>query len=699
MRALRLLPLLAILAAATATAAPPQLTSLTVRLTPQNAIGTGCPMKSAVTGQPTIAYSTAGAENFVFPFDDPLPPDAVLSHLQVTMAILGTCPDSHSLQVRLNANLPGRDPAWGAFSAAKPTSHLTSCSTPASFRQVTVYSTSVIPPVVRPYLRGAPNELNVEELADGSCGDVLIEYLDVTLYFYAGLPRVEFEVTPATPEEQRRVLMHRYRSDYDYPSPWQAMIPGANDSARDNRVMIRGTVTNPDGSAYANESVYLRVMDPPGAPAPYMPAGEVKRFDNPYGWSLFPNSQLDYLTLWQTFTTDGSGRFEAVLPTAWFLAGDNQLVEASALPLPLYLYTTPQGECRESDGCYQSGTFTAWRRVYLEADRMFREGAFIRTDVPAGSTEVPVDNARPWRQARPNNPIPITLIHAPVPGVSGASMEQRNVIRARGGRRGVLELDAPLANAYVARASSTDSREQAGDAVGRTDRGTFALQTALAIGFFETAFTDYEILPEGTKNAVPYLPLVEECPSMMYCSEIAGIWFESSDGYSAAKNHQHLVAGAVNNDSEIGHAVMGQHGGFPNAAFVWNAKIEEIVADSNNAQYGGLNLTSVIAETTVHELVHLYDVNPPALVSDTPATMPITGGHCNFMAWDGGHCLMNNNRTRTERGDGAVSAHVQPGVVSGQAGMTFPFGDSEYRRIRYRLDPLPQFFQTNRDSH
>lgn len=691
MQRFRMLVVFAWFAAPVVSAAPPQLTSMTIRLTPQNALGDGCPMKSAATGQPTIGYSVATADP-IFAFADPLPEEVVLSYLQVEMAILGSCPESNSLKLRLNPNMADRDPEAGTFDARKPQSSLTSCSTPASFSEVSVFSSSVIAQV-RPYLRGEENELHVEELADGACGDVRIEYLDVTFHYYENVPHIQFAVTPATPEDERKVLIHRRRSDYDYLSPWQSAVPGTDDQQA-SRVLIRGTVTNSDGSAYANERVYLRVQDPP-SPIPYMPAGMVRWFDNPYGISLFLVPSFDFLTYWQTFSTNGEGKFEAVMPTAQYLAGENQVVEASTIFLPLLIYPG-RVECREDDGCYRGGTFTTWRRVYLEADRMFREGAFIRTDVPAGSTEIQVTNARPWRWARPTNPIPITIIHSGSDFAGPFYMEQRNVIRARGGQNGVLELDLPVSRDYFARVSSVDSRLRAGDAVGRTDRGTFAQHTALAIDFFQTAFTDYQVLPEGTKNVVPYVPLVEECPSMRYCTEIAGKWFENSNGSVARNNHQHLVAASRSEfdaSGEIGHAVLGQHGPFPNAAFIFNALIEEIVADTNGP-YAGLNLNNFIAETTVHELVHLYDVNPPGLFSDDP-TVPITGGHCMLMAWDGGQCLMSSNRTAAEHADGKVSAHVQPGVVGA---VVNDFGDSEYRRIRYRLDPLPQFFQRNRDT-
>ena len=68
-------------------------------------------------------------------------------------------------------------------------------------------------------------------------------------------------------------------------------------------------------------------------------------------------------------------------------------------------------------------------------------------------------------------------------------------------------------------------------------------------------------------------------------------------------------------------------------------------------------------------MVHTYDVNQP--ITDTQ------GGHCTSDAWDGGHCLMNSQRTKAERGDGKVSLHNDP------------WQSSEYRRIRRRGEPNP----------
>jgi hypothetical protein len=149
-------------------------------------------------------------------------------------------------------------------------------------------------------------------------------------------------------------------------------------------------VTNNDGTPYANESIYLRQYDP-ADPSPYIPPGARHDWDNGGGTGSFSDDgvinlpQYDQLffTPWSIDQTDSEGRFSTILRKGGYFAGDNVAVEASAVPLAL-----PQGpgtgECSGSDRCYRGGTFTWWKRMYLEVDNMFRSGAFLTRDVAPG---------------------------------------------------------------------------------------------------------------------------------------------------------------------------------------------------------------------------------------------------------------------------------------------------------------------------
>jgi len=99
--------------------------------------------------------------------------------------------------------------------------------------------------------------------------------------------------------------------------------------------------------------------------------------------------------------------------------------------------------------------------------------------------------------------------------------------------------------------------------------------------------------------------------------------------------------------------------------FSWNATIESTFGQSANI---------VLGEDAAHEMVHTFDVNQP---------VNVTGGHCSEMAWNNTqrNCLLSRHRTDVERATGDVTLH------------NLPWFTSEYRRIRRRPDPLPQFDQ------
>lgn len=99
---------------------------------------------------------------------------------------------------------------------------------------------------------------------------------------------------------------------------------------------------------------------------------------------------------------------------------------------------------------------------------------------------------------------------------------------------------------------------------------------------------------------------------------------------------------------------------------LFNMNIETIAAAA------GLNLLNVRRETAAHELVHTFDVNPPAR---------LTLGHCSRPAWDHNNCLMSPLREPWEHADGIVSLHNDP------------WDSSEYRRVRHSVEPMPMVFQ------
>jgi hypothetical protein len=144
--------------------------------------------------------------------------------------------------------------------------------------------------------------------------------------------------------------------------------------------------------------------------------------------------------------------------------------------------------------------------------------------------------------------------------------------------------------------------------------------------------------------------------------------------------------------------MVGQFGAYPTASYVLTGRIEQIIATQPG--YGGLNTSNMIAETAAHELVHLYDVNPPVLASDNPAVLP-TGGHCTALAYDFGNCHMSSAKQPPEYADSRVTLDNKAGYVN-CAGLCADrwdlWGASKYRRIRYQKEPLPEVMQKNRNA-
>jgi hypothetical protein len=197
-------------------------------------------------------------------------------------------------------------------------------------------------------------------------------------------------------------------------------------------------------------------------------------------------------------------------------------------------------------------------------------------------------------------------------------------------------------------------------------------------------YTDVRVLKDGSENVMQYVPFIAQCTIEQYCGEVAGAWFDNRDHDTSAKNHIHLVAAAGDSLlSTLGENLM--NGGAllyapPPALFVFNANIQTDIADKGS-DIVGLDPAAVTNQVTAHELVHTFDVNSPAR---------ITGGHCDVTVpngWQGGHCLMNPNRTTPERGSAIFSLHVDP------------WTSSEYRRVRHAFEPLPMVFQHDVDPN
>jgi hypothetical protein len=662
----------AALLATIALRADTSLQSMTITLRPQNPLTSSCLMIGN-DGTPTLAYGTAATEANQFVFHDPLPQGAIVSSMAVTISSMASCQPSPNLSVKLNPDRSGVIDFFKDLGTLTPV-HTFSCILPSRFVADEVFAPNLVFPDPPLYISGDDNIIAVTEVGD-SCGSVRIEYVSVTLYYFVSLPSVIFD--PIATLDDAKVIMHLWRSDYDYLSNLQGAVQPP--SARDHNVLVRGTAYDATGATLAGQTIYVRTADPPD-PSPYLPAGMSHDGDNPYGWEGFANSD-DFG--WVGVATDANGRFEVIMPMSEQYAGDNQEVEASALPLP---YVESPTRCKSDLACYRSPTFTNWRRVYIERDRMFRKGAFISADVMPSATKVRVTDGSPFKGAKASNPIPVLFIHSSALDPNGQSgAELRNVIKVTGGKRfPTLELDAPLTLAYVERPSSFDASLESGDAVGvfRGDVDVFPSYLDPSIEFFKGVYTDVHVLKDGSENVMQYVPFVAKCPSDNYCGEVVGAWFDNRDHDTSAKNHVHLVAAAADSlAGTLGFNLMsGGRDNYaePQALFVFNASIQAAAADASNPAIGGSDPVAVTNQVTAHELVHTFDVNQPER---------LTTGHCTANGFAGGLCLMNESRSKAQLASATFSLHADP------------WASSEYRRVRRAPEPLPLLFQQNVDPN
>jgi len=208
----------------------------------------------------------------------------------------------------------------------------------------------------------------------------------------------DIRYTPPDPEptitfdavlpQHTRVLTHNYGA-YPYPSPLQTL---------DGAIRVNAFVSL-NGQPAPNKTIHFRLIDPPDAADYVAHAGDSTYGDNADGPGSLNGQQV------VTAVSDGAVRVSVTLNVSSFAAGDNYQIEASG---------TPNFSCGLA--CAKSATFTAWKRIYVEYNKMFRRGAFLREDAEPGARRLLIDDA----DGLPNPPFVVRLLHAePVDAPSG----------------------------------------------------------------------------------------------------------------------------------------------------------------------------------------------------------------------------------------------------------------------------------------
>jgi hypothetical protein len=695
-------------AAANLSATAVQMQAVATVIFPVNSVRPGCPMYSA-NGGLTTTYSTPAAENNTFVFDDFLPPTAILTNVGISLSLLGDgCPNPDPIVVYLNQGYPGVALGMTIGTGYSGGDSTPNCQTPGQFEEIGRMGPSMLTPDIAPYVRNGPNAITVDEPPNGSCSQ-FIEYVVVYLVYYDSndLPLISFDLSATSSEDQRKVLMHRWRSEAAYPYLSSFQVAAAqNDAGRDGHIQINATVTDASGTPLPGMDLFVRTVDPPD-PSTYLPPAESHWGDNPWGLLSFLIPYVPEPSYgWHLVTSDGNGRISLPLPVggqgipSTMPAGDNVQIQASAIFLP---FVSPT-RCTPALGCYMGGVITSWRRVYIERDRMFRKGTFLVQNAAHGATILSVSSIADFGNASTNNPISAILIHGDSESASSPQnyLETVYVKKAAGGK---LTLTQPLRYDYFAANSSVNPSLWAGDAIGKyaSDADLYPTDLSLAVDFFgaktcqnppacDSLYTDFMVLAEGSAgpnppivpNMVPYIPFISSCtPTLAYCLEIAERFFGSRSGRQTLPGHQHFISSASDSiDIQNWSGSLGNTCKDADAICRSNGAAGTVLIYNVAIGWTGLSLTPMLQEISAHELAHTFDVNQANAPDYGHCTsqQPQPGGP--MASNQSGHCLMNANRTNQERTDGRIGFHVSP------------WETSEYRRIRARPDPIPQTWQS-----
>jgi len=610
-----------------------------------------------------------------FYFNNPLPISTKVTQIDVAALMSGSI-SAAGLPVTaiLNEFLTGDGTNWVHDVASAPQPPYTGCQ----FVQFSANGFN-FPDGILPMMTGINSiRLNPPEM--------WIAWVDVTLHYDAP-PSIEFELN-SVPDSQRRVILHTREDDQDYFADAQKRVAATAD-LRGGRIEIKARMMRAS-TPVANAPMYFRIYDP-SDPSPYY-AAYSRPGDNHEG-SFLSKTAGDLPMNVPFAITDNDGWAKIVLNAGAHSAGDNYQIDASALPFG------PSTDCTVLKNCYRSGVITAWKRMYVETDVMFRNGAFLAAATvqpqPQQPQRVVVDDCGPFRMGQT-----VYFIHGPRFGVtSDGYYGEPNTIIDRPRRLGhgthqcELTLATPLSYVYY---GPDGGLAFLADGIGIIDSNPyFVPNTSLLKSEFATAYIDFVFYPmnvtyapASSSDSLSLVPHIDEIgstldpppPSVLETEhrEFASKWLSQW----GAPNYLHIIGADYDftNPDRLGVTLAVDSQQY---VYMYVGRMEHLV---------GANAASLNAELTVHETAHNWHVNPGGVFGGG-----INGGHCEYRNWQ-------NNATCTEfySPSGTVTSDVSvPSAISwchpvcgewydGHVGFHFKSRlISEYTYMRWRFDPLP----------
>jgi len=394
------------------------------------------------------------------------------------------------------------------------------------------------------------------------------------------------------PSADTRVMISIREGD-SYPSGLQTT---------DGAITIRARVTE-YGSGKSGVTVYFTLHDPDDQ-SPYEEGGEGD--DNEGTGTLSVSTDV----------TDEDGYAETVL-TISSDAGDNWDVHASLLPVGC-------------GGWAETGVLVAWKRIYVEEDRMYVSGTDLTSDVASSSDTITVDDANGFDVDNV-----IKIFDADIPDGETAT------ITAKSGNDLTLEED--LTNGYtVARgAAITKSDTLVYDANITRVNDAFGIYTNIW-GTDGGCFVEFKWREDGSTN-VPYKHNMTLSDRVAFTS----VWFQNS----SESNYLHLVGAEYASSGAYGISADGS-----NYNYIYVQRIKDVFGASSE---------TVNADVVAHEFGHQFSLTA------------VDGSHQNVYCHLGSltdYCLMDS--TRRDRTD-AYSEFCFPAS-----------GENHIREIRIAPDGL-----------
>jgi hypothetical protein len=498
--------------------------------------------------------------------------------------------------------------------------------------------------------------------------------------------------TCTTPPCDNRILASiapwdHYESRYQEPSPTPGTV----------RFKVRGTILDYVTRQPKTGTVYLRLDDPDDT-APYVVAAGDAHSPNVGACATFAGSTPG--TACQAafaVQADANGRFEATVTAPIPVAGAAHATAAAGNNYQITASADPAFPCVGLNPCAKSAVFTLWKRVYVEEEHMFRNGAFIVARAPAKTSEIPVSSDAPFRSLTPGVSR-LRLVHANT-GAPGDSFYADTVtfqaIAQDGAGGWIVRILGSLPRAYGETLPAGTRPPVNGllrDGVGVLQDGTYDPNTVYTSQLLESAFVELQPVPPLAVTETPY---AREIP-LWYMPYYSSRWLQrrattapaSALSVPAADNVFHRIGIAqmplvqpsppkTDWGAELGVTVVG--GGIHYSA-INVQRITDlaagIVRDRNGKrvgpQYRDLPAVTLNGETTAHETAHFW----------VPRGGSDGHGHCIHTRWqrDGLNCLMHEEYTGRGLADGLVDLHYENHG-----------GDSEYMKIRWAPDPVPQF--------